>query len=178
MNAALARRSSRLVGVASLAVVVVGKQYYRDATAERPALDPRADRAARVVVHRRPLRLRGGRRLGRLRSSMFVIAPACAGVNFALAAFLALALGGLAAMTSCARAACALAIAAALAYVATLVVNTVADRDRVQMHRARSTSRADRGELHRLEGIVVYLGGLCVLYALARSLDGHRLRKA
>ena len=55
--------------------------------------------------------------------------------------------------------------AAALAYVATLVVNTPRIAIAIHMH---TMDLAHREELHRLEGTIVYLGGLCALYALAR----------
>ena len=61
-----------------------------------------------------------------------------------------------------------LAGAAALAYVATLVVNTTRIAIAIDMH---TMDFANRGELHRLEGTIVYLGGLCALYALARWFD-------
>jgi len=105
----------------------------------------------------------------------FIIAPPCAGVNFALAAFLALALGGLGGITTAKRAALRLAAAAAIAYVATLIVNTTRIAIAVAMHRGTiDVGDWDRSELHRIEGIVVYLGGLCALYALARSVEMRR----
>jgi hypothetical protein len=74
-----------------------------------------------------------------------------------------------------------LAAAAALAYAATLVVNTTRIVIAIAMHRGTidlvaTDTAADRAELHRIEGIVVYLGGLVALYALARSLDGRKDR--
>ncbi len=143
--------------VAALAIVVAGKQYYRDASAHdlRWILAPTAQLVSWVTGH--DFVYESGQ--GWMNTDvMFVIAPACAGVNFALAAFLALTLGGLAGMTSWQTTGKRLVMAAALAYIATIVVNTIRIAIAVDMHRA---------DLHRLEGIVVYLGGLCGLYALA-----------
>ncbi len=150
----------------ALAVVVAGKQYYRDASAAdlRWILAPTAQLVSWVTGH--AFVYEAGQ--GWINTGvMFVIAPACAGVNFALAAFLALVLGGLADAATWQTAARRLAAAAALAYVATIAVNTVRIAIAVEMHRA---------DLHRIEGIVIYLAGLCGVFALARALDGRRPR--
>ncbi|HKE15563.1 MAG TPA: exosortase K [Kofleriaceae bacterium] len=98
----------------------------------------------------------------------FIIAPGCAGVNFALAAFLALTLGWLGAMRTGRDVAARLAAAAALAYAATLVVNTARIAIAIALHRgAVDLGGLTPGDVHRIEGVVVYLGGLCALYRLA-----------
>ncbi len=150
----------------ALAVVVVGKQLYRDATPAdlRWILAPTAQLVSWITGH--DFGYEAGQ--GWINFDvMFVIAPACAGVNFGLAAFLALVLGSLAGMTDVRTTGSRIARAALLAYAATLVVNTTRIAIAVHMHRA---------DLHRVEGIVVYLGGLIGLYALARALDGRTLR--
>ena len=150
--------------VVALAVIVAGKELYRDASANdlRWILAPTAQLVSWLTGH--DFVYESGQ--GWINFDvMFVIAPACAGVNFALAAFLALTLGGLTGMTSWQATAKRLGMAAVLAYVATLVVNTIRIAIAVDMHRA---------DLHRLEGIIVYLGGLCGLYALARAIEGRR----
>lgn len=152
--------------VVALAVVVIGKQLYRDASPAdlRWILAPTAHLVSWITGH--PFAYEAGQ--GWINTDiMFVIAPACAGVNFALAALLALVLGSLATMTDWRAMLIRLARAAVLAYSATLVVNTARISIAVHMHRA---------DLHRLEGIIVYLGGLIGLYALARALDGRKLR--
>jgi exosortase K len=157
--------------VVALAVVVVGKQFYRDASPAdlRWILAPTAQLVSWVSGH--DFAYEAGQGWINI-DIMFVIAPACAGVNFALAALLALVLGSLANMTDWRSTLSRLARAAVLAYTATLVVNTVRIAIAVHMHRA---------DLHRVEGILVYLGGLIGLYALARALDvsgpsGRKLR--
>ena len=108
------------------------------------------------------------------RELAFIIAPGCAGVNFALAAFLALSLGWLGAMRSGRDVAARLIAAAALAYAATLVVNTARIAIAIVLHRgAVDLGGLAPGDVHRIEGVVVYLGGLCALYRLAGA-SGRR----
>jgi exosortase K len=151
---------------AALALVVAGKQFYRDASPAdlRWILAPTAQLVSWISGHE--FVYESGQGWINI-DIMFVIAPACAGVNFALAALLALVLGSLAPMMDWRTTLSRFARAVVLAYTATLVVNTVRIAIAVHMHRA---------DLHRALGIVVYLGGLIGLYALARALDGRRVR--
>jgi exosortase K len=160
----------------TLVVVVAGKQYYRDATAAdlRWILAPTAQLVSWITaadfVHE------AGVGYSDLAVG-FVIAPPCAGLNFALAAFLALALGALPGMTSARAVAVRLAGAAALAFAATLVVNTLRIALAVGMRRGTiDVSGLDRDQLHHAVGIAVYLGGLCALYAAARAVAAGRRR--
>lgn len=165
----------RIAGIATaLAIVVAGKQFYRTATAADLTfiLAP----TAKLVSW-----LTGGSFVYEAGPGWvdphigFIIAPPCAGVNFALAAFLALALGGAVGMRSAGTTAKRIAGAAAAAYVATLVVNTIRIVIAVAMHRGTlDVGGLDPAELHRIEGIVVYLGGLIALYAIARAIENRR----
>lgn len=163
----------QLVGLAvAFAVVIAGKQYYRDATAADLTwiLAPTAQLVAWISGGNFVYEAGPGwvdPQIG------FIIAPPCAGVNFALAAFLALALGGLMGMTSARTTAARLALAGALAYLATLVVNTIRIVIAIRMHQGALDFGIDRAEAHRIEGIVVYLGGLIALYALARAITSR-----
>jgi exosortase K len=157
-----------------VAVIVAGKHYYRHASAGELSwiLAPTSWLAGAVS---------GGDFVYEAgagwidRDLLFLIAPPCAGLHFALAAFLALALGALPAMRTPRAAAAWLLAAAAVAYAATLVVNTARIAIAIAMHRGTIDIGAlDRGEVHRIEGIVVYLGGLCALYALARAVRDRR----
>ena len=160
--------------VAALAIVAVGKTLYRDASPADLAwiLAPTAQLVSWIDGN--AFVYEAGQ--GWMNTDvMFVIAPSCAGVNFALAAFLALALGGLPGMSTGRRTLLRLAAAAAVAYVATLVVNTTRIVIAIAMHRGTiDIGGWDREQLHRIEGIVVYLGGLCALYALARAIETRR----
>jgi exosortase K len=163
---------------AALAIVIVAKTYYRTATAGDLTwiLAPTARlvswlSGAHFVYEAGP---------GWIDPNVgFIIAAPCAGLNFAMAAFLALAAGAAPGMRSAHTAVSRLVAAAALSYVATLVINPLRITLAVAMHRGTidiSRLGGDRAELHRIEGIVVYLGGLIALYAIARRLTrggGH-----
>ncbi len=153
------------LAVAAL-VVVAGKEFYRTASAAdlRWILAPTAHVATWLGCGHFTFDAQLGyvdRDLG------FAIAPPCAGLHFALAAFVALVLCWLGAMRDGRSLVRHLAAAAVLAYVATFVINTVRIVIAIRMHRM-DLLPGNREELHRLEGIVIYLGGLCALYALAR----------
>lgn len=150
--------------VIAVAVVIAGKQYYRTATPGDLAwiLAPTAHALTALGCGHFVFDSSAGwvdASLG------FAIAPACAGLHFALAAFLALTIGGLGGMRDARSTAGRLVAAAAIAYVATLVVNTIRIAIAIHMHQM---DLANREELHRLEGTIVYFGGLLALYALAR----------
>jgi exosortase K len=102
----------------------------------------------------------------------FIIAPACAGMNFALAGFLALAWGSLARMNSLGSLLVGLPAIAGFAYVATLMVNTVRIVIAIALHhRVIEFGDASAADIHRAEGILVYLLGLCGLFAAAQAMD-------
>ncbi|MFT3698253.1 MAG: exosortase K [Kofleriaceae bacterium] len=139
-------------------MVVAGKQWFRTASVEELGwlLAPTA-KCTGVLV-RAPFVHETG--IGYANHALdFVIAPVCAGLNFLLAAVLALMLGWLPGLQSWTATAKRLASAVALAYVATIIVNTLRITLSIELHAV--------GELHRLLGIAVYLGGLCAVYAIA-----------
>jgi exosortase K len=160
---------------AALVVIVAGKTYYRDATAGELTwiLAPTAKLVSWISGGSFVYEAGPGwvdPQIG------FIIAAPCAGVNFALAAFLALGVGAAPGMVSLRTLVTRLLGAAVLAYAATLVINTTRIAIAIAMHRGTIDIAGDRAELHRIEGIVVYLGGLVALYALARTLDGRKAR--
>jgi exosortase K len=167
----------RIVGVAVvLAIVIAGKQYYRDATADdlRWILAPTAQLVSWTSGGDFVYEAGPGWVDPQLR---FIIAPPCAGVNFALAAFLALALGGVMGMTSLRSMLGRLGLALGLAYLATLVVNTIRITIAIAMHRGNlELGGLDRAQAHQVEGVVVYLAGLIGLYALARAITEKKMR--
>jgi exosortase K len=100
------------------------------------------------------------------REHHFVIAKACAGVNFLIVAFVApvCAFAGVAR-----RKALLVAGSAAAAYLATIVVNAARIALAVQL--ADGLADADaltRERLHRVEGVVVYSLALCLFFLAAR----------
>lgn len=105
------------------------------------------------------------------RSEWFIIAPGCAGMNFLLAAFAALVAGSLVSVRGAATAVKSLAVAIGLAFAATIVINTARILIAIELHHDRTTfGSLSPADIHQLEGILVYLGGLCGLYALARLI--------
>jgi len=163
-------KKPQLVGLAvALAIVVAGKQYFRSASADdlRWLLAPTA-RCVSVLTRSHFTHTVG---LGYVdRDVNFVIAPVCAGLNFMLAAVLALSLGWFAGMQSWRATAERLIAIVGLAYAATIIVNTLRISLSIETHAG--------GELHRIEGVIVYLGGLCALYGSARRLDDRAIRDA
>jgi exosortase K len=149
--------------VITAAAVIAGKQFYRTASAEelRFLLAPTAHLASWFTGGNFVYEFGAGYadyKIG------FIIAPPCAGMNFALAAFVTLVFGSLGAMTGPRALAMRLAIAAVATYIATIVINTIRISIAVAMHRGHLRfGEMNRAEAHRLEGIVVYLGGLLLL---------------
>ena len=107
----------------------------------------------------------------------FVVAAACAGVNFLITAFLMLSLGKLWVKRSAEAAGTAkvakvswrfIPTAALVAYLATLVANTVRITIALQLQRTPpQIGGLSRGELHRFEGIFVYFGFLLLLFVIS-----------
>jgi len=166
-----ARRWQLVALVVACAAIVAAKQYYRAASAAELGwiLAP----TARLVSAVSGTHFVYEAGIGWVdREATFIIAPACAGVNFAIAGFLALTLGWLGGMTGARAVLARLAGAAVLAYAATLIVNTLRIVIAIALHRGTiDLGGLDRAEVHRFEGIVVYLAGLCALYALAGALS-------
>jgi exosortase K len=101
------------------------------------------------------------------REAYFLIAPACAGLNFLVAAFLAgcvlsARLGG-----GALRRAGALAGALAFAAVATLAANALRISLALKLHTSRpELFGLDPAGAHRLLGVVIYVACLCGFFAL------------
>jgi exosortase K len=106
------------------------------------------------------------------RHHTFIIAPVCAGVNFALAAWAAFLAGALPRFASLRSVVVRLACYAVAAYVATVLVNGARISLAIALHRgALSLDGLTAAELHRAEGIAVYLVGLCALYTVAQAVE-------
>lgn len=105
----------------------------------------------------------------------FVIAVPCAGVNFLITAFLMIGLRRLWRERFQPVSWRFIPLAAALAYVATLIANTVRICLALEM-RARDVevSWLTNNQLHRLEGIVVYFGFLLLLFMLLERVESAR----
>ena len=105
----------------------------------------------------------------------FVIAVPCAGVNFLITAFLMLSLRSLWRARVNGASWRFLPLSAALAYVATIVANTVRIGVALEIQsRSFEVSGLTGNQLHRLEGIVVYFGFLLLLFVLTERQESTR----
>jgi exosortase K len=110
----------------------------------------------------------------------FVIAASCAGVNFLITAFLMLSLSKLWRDRAQKVAWIFFPAAALVAYLATIVANTVRIATALRLHRMPlETGWLSPGQLHRLEGIVIYFGFLLLLFLVSEKLSskGRRSRE-
>jgi exosortase K len=106
------------------------------------------------------------------RDRLFLIEKSCAGINFMVAAFGMLTFALLHRAGSRRSAARVLGVSLLASYVAVVLVNAV--RIAIAIWLAAhpvATSTFSAADVHRVEGIVVYFGGLVLLYELAQRLD-------
>ena len=167
-----ARARARVCVVAALLLTVWGmKRHYADARADdlRWILAPTAEIVGLITgtaFEAAP----GEGYLSRER--LFLIEKSCAGINFMAAAFAMLVLASLHRARSAVAGAGVLGASLLASYLAALIVNAV--RIAIAMWLAAhpiAASTLTSAEVHRLEGIAVYFGGLVLLYELARRLD-------
>jgi exosortase K len=106
----------------------------------------------------------------------FLIAPACAGVNFLITAFLLLTFSRLARYRTAAARWLLIPAAAVIAYATTVIANSFRISIALML---RQTDNAPvwiaPDQLHRLEGIVVYFGFLVILFIVSESLVSHHV---
>ena len=109
------------------------------------------------------------------REQLFLVAPACAGVNFLIVAFVSLCLG-LAPACSRARARVALVLgSAAAAWAATVLANATRIALALRLHEAGAAfGPLTPSRLHCAEGVAVYFLFLLGLFALAERLARDR----
>jgi exosortase K len=106
----------------------------------------------------------------------FVIGVPCAGVNFLITAFLMLGLRRLWREPFQSISWRFIPIAAALAYMATLIANAVRICIALEIQRRSvEVSWLSANQLHRLEGIVVYFGFLLLLFMVTERAKSARL---
>ena len=113
------------------------------------------------------------------RDVLFEIVPSCAGMNFMIAAFCSLSIGLLRTMRTLAGKLTFVLVCAVIAYLVTLMANTVRIVIAIQLHQAGTAFGALTPErLHRIEGIVVYFLFLCVTFWGAALITGARREAA
>ena len=151
------------------------KRHYADARADDLwwILAPTAQLAG--VITATPFEMQAGE--GYIsRERLFLIEKSCAGVNFIIAAFGMLMFAQVHRVASPLPAARLLASSILVAYVVTVVVNAV--RIAIAMWLAENSvarSTLSAADVHRLEGILVYFGGLMLLYELMQRFDRRAL---
>jgi exosortase K len=160
----------KLAVVAATVLIAWGlKRHYADARADDLAwvLAPTA-RLAGMLTDTAFTMQPGEGYLSRER--LFAIEKSCAGVNFIVAAFGMLTLARLHRAASPANAVRLVAAALVVAYTTGVVVNAV--RISIAIWLARHQFGAlSAGDVHRIEGVVVYFGGLLLLYEVMTWLD-------
>jgi exosortase K len=104
----------------------------------------------------------------------FVIAASCAGVNFLITAFLMLSLRQLWQNRSIRIPWTLIPKALALAYLATLVANTVRISTALRLREMPlETAWLSPNQLHRFEGIFIYFGFLLLLFVVSERLSPY-----
>lgn len=167
---------TKLVVVGATLLIAWGlKRHYAGARADDLwwILAPTAQLAG--VITATPFEMQAGE--GYLsRERLFLIEKSCAGVNFLVAAFGMLMFAGFHRAASPPSAARLLGASLLAAYVFAVMVNSV--RITIAMWLAAhpiARSPLSAADVHRLEGIVVYFGGLVLLYELAQRFDRRAL---
>jgi exosortase K len=108
------------------------------------------------------------------REQLFVIEKSCAGVNFMIASFAMLMFALFHRVRSAGAALKVLGGSLAAGYTAAILVNTV--RITIAMWLAAHPPALlvlSAADVHRVEGILVYFGGLVLLYELTQRFDRH-----
>jgi exosortase K len=106
------------------------------------------------------------------RERLFLIEKSCAGINFMIAAFAMSTFALLHRVGSCSSGARVLGVSLLAGYSTTVLVN--AARITIALWRAAHPlplSTLTPAQVHRLEGITVYFGGLVLLYELVQRFD-------
>lgn len=108
------------------------------------------------------------------RELAYLIAPACAGLNYWIIAFATLVLGFTPRIERPAARAAWLLAAAALAYLATLLVNAARIAIALELRAAALPAWLSASAAHRLEGIAVYVSSLWLLNACVEACFAQR----
>jgi exosortase K len=104
------------------------------------------------------------------RADLFMIEKSCAGINFMIAAFVTLVFARFHRIGSAISSAGVVGIALLASYSAAVLVNAVRIAIAMWIGAHPIALRAfTAAEVHRIEGILVYFGGLVMLYELARA---------
>jgi exosortase K len=108
------------------------------------------------------------------REARFVIAPVCAGLNYAISAFAALALGFTPRIAGIPRKLAWLLAAAGVAFAATIVANAARISFAIALRGIVLPAWLSPEMLHRVEGVAVYLVSLWLLWAVVERWFSSR----
>jgi exosortase K len=108
------------------------------------------------------------------RDRSFLIAPSCAGINFLITAFLILSARKLLRARSQSNGWGLIPAAALIAYLATIVANTVRISIALRLGRLPEISCLNSDQLHRVEGILVYFGFLLLLFVVSEKMSAGK----
>jgi exosortase K len=105
-----------------------------------------------------------------------IIAPGCAGGNFMVIALLVVAWAGITTLCTTRKKTTWLLLSPVVAYAATIIINSIRVTLSIWLYRAPIYSGlVTREGIHRIAGVVIYLGGLCLLHLLLeRSLNRYQ----
>ena len=107
------------------------------------------------------------------RDQMFLIEKSCAGINFMIAAFGVLVLGQLGRTGTRVTALVTLGAGVCGSYLAAVIVNAVRIAIAMQLGaHPEWLSSFGPDDVHRIEGIIVYFGGLVMLHAIWTGMGG------
>ena len=162
------------LAVAALLIAWELKRHYSEARADDLlwVLTPTAQLVASMTGS--PFTLQPGE--GYLsRERLFLIEKSCAGVNFMLAAFGMLVFTSWHRVRTVAAAGGVLGVSLLAGYTAAVVVNAVRIAIAMWLAGHPIALPISSGALHRLEGILVYFGGLMLMYEAAQRLDRRAL---
>ena len=104
----------------------------------------------------------------------FLIAPSCAGVNFLITAFLMLSARRLLRLKAQDNAWRFIPAAALIAYLVTLVANTVRINVALRLRLLTENGFLNQEQLHRVEGIFVYFGFLLLLFVASEKIGAGK----
>lgn len=104
----------------------------------------------------------------------FLIAPSCAGVNFLITAFLMLSARKLLRQRAQDNAWRFIPAAALIAYLVTLVANTVRIALALRLRLLPEIGGLNSEQLHRVEGICVYFGFLLLLFVVSEKMSAGK----
>jgi exosortase K len=155
--------------LAALVLALALKQLYSDATVEdlRWVLKPTAI-AVEALSGSPFIEERGAGYLSR--ELHFIITPACAGVNFLIAAICTAVYTFTPTRPASASKIGLFVVGVVAAYLTTLIANTVRILIGIQVHlHSISLGRLSAEQIHRVEGVAVYFLFLCAMYFVGHA---------